>query len=138
MDKKSILRAFNEHFTEFMQDIIRVFPDDNNLHACSIAINNMRKANPKLLLTTFSNEFSNKYREQINNNNIDFFINNDYSDSVKNAASGTLILEKINLLREPVRNMNEPDKNKVVDNFLLRKYGVDFPIMEKCDVNGNK
>ena len=33
---------------------------------------------------------------------------------------------------------NEPDKNKVVDSFLLRKYGVDFPIMEKCEVNGKK
>ena len=60
MDKKSILRAFNEHFSEFMQDIIRVFPDDNNLQACKVPIENMRKANPKLLLTTFTSEFSSK------------------------------------------------------------------------------
>tara|TARA_Y100000389_G_C17126311_1_gene347989 strand:- start:147 stop:536 length:390 start_codon:yes stop_codon:yes gene_type:complete len=114
MDKKSILRAFNEHFTEFMQDIIRVFPDDNNLHACKLAIENMRKANPKLLMTTFTTEFVYKYRQQINNNNLDFFINNDYTDSVKNAASGSMILEKINLLREPVRNMIDADKDNTI------------------------
>ena len=88
MDKKSILRAFNEHFLEFMH--------------------------PKLLLVTFSNEFSNKYREQINNSNIDFFINNNYSDSVRNAESASTILDKINLLREPIRNMDESDKNKTI------------------------
>ena len=87
MDKKSILRAFNEHFSEFMQDVIRVFPDDNNLRACKLAIENMRKANPKLLMTTFTTEFVNKNRQQINYNNIEFFINKDYSDSVKNSAS---------------------------------------------------
>jgi len=114
MDKKSILRAFNEHFLEFMQDVIRVFPNDNNLYACKMAIDNMRKANPKLLLVTFSNEFSNKYREQINNNNIDFFINNNYSDAVRNAESASIILDKINLLREPIRNMDESDKNKTI------------------------
>ena len=115
MDKKSILRAFNEHFSEFMQDIIRVFPDDNNLQACKVAIENMRKANPKLLLTTFTSEFSSKYRNKINNDDLDFFINNDYSESVKNAASGSMILEKINLLREPVKNMNDADKRNTIE-----------------------
>jgi hypothetical protein len=115
MDKKSILRAFNEHFSEFMQDVIRVFPEDNNLRACKLAIENMRKANPKLLMTTFTTEFAYKYRQQINDNNIDFFIDKDYTDSVKNAASGSMILEKINLLREPVRNMNDADKNNTIE-----------------------
>ena len=98
-----------------MQDVIRVFPDDNNLRACKLAIENMRKANPKLLMTTFTTEFVNKYRQQINDNNIEFFINKDYSDSVKNAASGSIILEKINLLREPVRNMNDADKVNTIE-----------------------
>ena len=115
MDKKCILRAFNEHFSEFMQDVIRVFPNDNNLYACKLAIEKMRKANPKLLISTFTTEFLNKYREQIKNNNIEFFIEKDYSESVKNAQSGSLILEKINLLREPVRNMNETDKEKTIE-----------------------
>ena len=97
-----------------MQDVIRVFPNDNNLHACKLALEKMRKANPKIILTAFTQEFSNKYREQINNNNIDFFINNNYSDDVKNAANPSLILEKINMLREPVSNMNEADKNKTI------------------------
>ena len=114
MDKHSILRAFNEHFSEFMQDVIRVFPNDNNLQACKLAIEKMRKANPKLILTTFTQEFSNKYRDQINNNNIDFFIYNDYDDDVKASTRPSLILEKINLLRKPVSNMNDADKNKTI------------------------
>ena len=112
MDKHSILRAFNEHFSEFMQDIIRVFPDDNNLQACKLAIEKMRKANPKLIMTSFTQEFVNKYREQISKKNLDFFIDNDYSDDLKNSSNSSLILEKINMLRDPIRNMNEADKDK--------------------------
>lgn len=112
MDKHSILRAFNEHFSEFMQDIIRVFPHDNNLQACKLAIEKMRKANPKLIMISFTQEFVHKYREQISKKNLDFFINNDYSDDVKNSSNSSLILEKINMLREPIRNMNDADKDK--------------------------
>ena len=112
MDKHSILRAFNEHFSEFMQDIIRVFPNDTNLHACKLAIEKMRKANPKLIMITFTQEFVYKYRDQLSNNNLDFFINNDYTDDLKNTSNSSLILEKINMLRDPIRNMNETNKNK--------------------------
>tara|TARA_Y100001958_G_scaffold159501_1_gene161308 strand:- start:4247 stop:4636 length:390 start_codon:yes stop_codon:yes gene_type:complete len=112
MDKHSILRAFNEHFSEFMQDIIRVFPNDNNLQACKLAIEKMRKANPKLIMTSFTQEFVNKYRQQISEKNLDFFINNDYSDDLKNSSNSSLILEKINMLRDPIRNMNDADKDK--------------------------
>jgi len=112
MDKHSILRAFNEHFSEFMQDVIRVFPNDNNLQACKLAIEKMRKANPKLIMTAFTQEFVYKYRDQISSNNLDFFINNDYSDDLENASNSSLILEKINMLRDPIRNMNDTDKDK--------------------------
>ena len=109
-----ILRAFNEHFSELMDDVIRVFPDDTSLIACKVAIEQMRKANPKLILVTFREAFVNKYREKINEGNIDFFIDNDYEDDVVGAESSSIILEKINLLRTPVRNMKESDKNKTI------------------------
>tara|TARA_B110000858_G_C17776989_1_gene462732 strand:+ start:876 stop:1265 length:390 start_codon:yes stop_codon:yes gene_type:complete len=114
MDRTSILRAFNEHFSEFMSDVIRVFPSDNNLRACKVAIEQMRKANPKLLLTTFKQVFVNKYRQQISDDNIDFFINNDYSDDVGGTLKPSMILEKINMLRKPVGEMDVGDKEKTI------------------------
>ena len=114
MDRTSILRAFNEHFSEFMADVIRLFPSDNNLRACKVAIEQMRKANPKLLLTTFKQVFVNKYRQQISDDNIDFFINNDYSDDVGGTLKPSMILEKINMLRKPVGEMDVGDKEKTI------------------------
>lgn len=114
MDRTSVLRAFNEHFSEFMDDVIRVFPEDNNLRACKVAIVQMRKANPKLLLITFKQVFVNKYRQQICDNNIDFFINNDYSDDVGASSKPSVILDKINMLRKPVGEMDVRDKEKTV------------------------
>lgn len=114
MDRTSILRAFNEHFSEFMDDVIRVFPADNNLRACKVAIEQMRKANPKLLLTTFKQVFVNKYRQQISDDNIDFFITNDYSDDVGISSQPSMILEKINMLRKPVGEMDVGDKEKTI------------------------
>ena len=114
MDKSNILRAFNEHFSDFMQDVIRVFPNDNNLSACKIALEKIRKANPKLIMVTFTNEFVHKYREQIMNNNLDFFIKKDFSNDLHNTSNASIIIDKINLLREPVSKMNNIDKEKTI------------------------
>ena len=50
MDKSQILKGFNEHFTEFVEDIERVFPDDNDIATVKAAFVQMRKANPKLII----------------------------------------------------------------------------------------
>jgi hypothetical protein len=116
MDKSQILSAFNDHFMQFIKDIQIVFPDNSDIAAVSIALSKLRKANPRLLLTSFKEQFVIKYRKQIEIGDINFFINNDYKNDLTTIGIGSTnqLLEKIDCLRGPVRDMNKDDQNKVI------------------------
>ena len=50
MSGSSILTAFNDHFTEFVNDIQNVFPEDGDILLAKNAFTTIRKANPKLII----------------------------------------------------------------------------------------
>jgi len=114
MDKSQILKGFNDHFVEFVEDVERVFPDDNDISTVKESFIQMRKANPRLVIKAFNEYFLNKYRSEIESGNIDFFIKKDYNTDLSVVGDSDYILKKIDVLRNPVKNMNEEDQNKVI------------------------
>ena len=114
MDKSQILKGFNDHFVEFVEDVERVFPDDNDISTVKESFIQMRKANPRLVIKAFNEYFLNKYRSEIESGNIDFFIKKDYNTDLSVVGDSDYILKKIDVLRNPVNNMNEEDQHKVI------------------------
>ena len=116
MDKTQILSAFNDHFMQFVQDIQLVFPDNSDIATVSLALGKLRKANPRLLIMSFKEHVVSGYRMEIEKGDINFFINNDYQKDLKNIGIGSSnqILEKIDCLRGPVRDMNTSEQEKVI------------------------
>ena len=114
MDKSQILKGFNDHFVEFVEDVERVFPDDNDISTVKESFIQMRKANPRLVIKAFNEYFLKKYRSEIESGNIDFFIKKDYNTDLSVVGDSDYILKKIDVLRNPVKNMNEEDQNKVI------------------------
>jgi hypothetical protein len=116
MDKAQLLSAFNDHFMQFIQDIQLVFPDNSDVAAAIIAIGKLRKANPRLLIMSFKEHVVSGYRKEIEKGDIDFFINNDYQNDFNSMGKGSSnkILEKIDCLRGPVRDMNKSEQDKVI------------------------
>ena len=45
MSKSDYLNAFNNHFEEFLEDIVRVFPDDQQILAAVKGLKKLRKSN---------------------------------------------------------------------------------------------
>ena len=114
MDKAQILRAFNDHFMELVDDIIRVFPDNNDIKTLKTAFSRMRKINPKLILTAVQAYVLANYRQEIEAGNLDFFIEKDYSYDLSSIKNSKYIISKIEQLRNSVRKMNDDDKKNVV------------------------
>ena len=116
MDKTQILSAFNDHFMQFVQDIQLVFPDNSDIATVSLALGKLRKANPRLLIMSFKEHVVSGYRMEIEKGDINFFINNDYQKVLNNIGVGSSnqILEKIDCLRGPVRDMNVSEQAKVI------------------------
>lgn len=110
----NILVAFNEHFSDFLNDIQSVFPEDVDILTAKNALIAIRKANPKMIVKIWRTFIADKYRERIVEGDIAFFIDKDYGTDVSSAQNSDKIMYSINRLREPIRNMGPENQAKVM------------------------
>ena len=82
MDKSQLLSAFNDHFTDFIEDIRRVFPDNTDIITLHSSIAKVRKMNPKLIIKAFNEHVIGSYSKEIEQGELDFFINKDYKNDL--------------------------------------------------------
>jgi accessory colonization factor AcfC len=109
----NILAAFNDHFMDFVTDIQSVFPQDVDILTAKNALITVRKANPKMIVKIWTTFIVGKYKGEIEAGNLAFFINKDYSSDVSEAANSDKIMDSINRLREPIKNMDTKSKEHV-------------------------
>jgi hypothetical protein len=114
MDKSTILKTFNNHFEEFVEDVRAVFPDDAEIETAATALGRLRKANPRLIMLTFKECVAGPYRTQIESGDLGFFVNKDYSLDVDGSGQESVILAKVEALRTPVARMSEDSQGKVM------------------------
>ena len=110
----NILTAFNDHFLEFLQDIQTVFPDDIDILSAKNSLTAIRRANPKMIVKIWKAFIADKYKDEIAAGNIEFFVNKDYSSDVSIAQGSDKIMESIDRLRVPIRNMGPDNQAKVM------------------------
>jgi hypothetical protein len=110
----NILSAFNDHFIEFVNDVQKVFPDDQDVLVAKNSLIAIRKANPKMIVKMWNVFIVGKYKSQIESGDISFFIDKDYSTDLENAQNANHIIEAINRLREPIKMMNSSEQAKTM------------------------
>jgi hypothetical protein len=111
MDKSSILKAFNTLFFDFIDDIIGIFPENQDIRVSKDFFTNVKRANPTALLKAWSTYVYIPYAEIINSGNIDFFFEKNYEDDLTILSNAKDIMKAIDTIREPVRNMSEVNKS---------------------------
>jgi len=110
----NILTAFNDHFLEFVNDIHAVFPEDADILSAKNSLITIRKANPKMIVKIWNTFIVGKYKAEIEAGDLDFFMNKDYSADLSVSQNPDKIMESINRLRDPIRNMSPDNQAKVL------------------------
>jgi hypothetical protein len=110
----NLLTVFNDHFVEFLNDVHSVFPNDADVLTAKNALMAIRKANPKMLVKIWLQFVVIPYRTQIENGDIHFFIDKDYSQDVSGTDNADKIMQSIDRLRNPVKMMNANDQAKTM------------------------
>lgn len=110
----NILTAFNDHFLEFLNDVQSVFPEDADVLTAKNALSAIRKANPKMIVKIWKTYIAEKYKDKILAGDIAFFIDKNYGSDVSTAQNSDKIIDSINRLREPIRNMGLDNQAKVM------------------------
>ena len=116
----NLVTVFNNHFSEFVNDIQSVFPEDPDILTAKNALLAIRKANPKLLVRIWVKYISNPYKNQIESGDINFFITKDYSTDLARNDNDDKIMESIDRLRKPIKDMtleNQAKTMKYIQNL---------------------
>ena len=115
MNKNQIIDTFNKHFMDFIIDIERVFPTDTDIMSMRKSLNKSLMFSPKALIRMFNDYFVALYSNEIDNGDLNFFIQNDYrTKHGYKETDDVWIINKIDILREPVSSMSDEDKSKVI------------------------
>lgn len=113
-NKSNILTAFNNHFIEFVDDINTVFPEDPDLLTAKNSLLMIRKANPKKIIEIWITLVVGKYSSEIEEGNIDFFVNKDYSEDISHSGNPDKIIHAIDRFRAPIKMMTEENQKKTM------------------------
>jgi len=114
MSTANILTAFNDHFVEFISDIQSVFPENADVLTAKNSLMMIRKANPKMIIKIWKSNIVDKYRTQIENGDISFFVEKDYSSDLSTSEYSDKIMEGINRLRDPIKEMTHENREKTM------------------------
>jgi hypothetical protein len=111
-DKSIVLKAFLSQFTDFVEDIQSVFPDNADIDSAKTALFLLKKTNPRVLLNTWITFIVEPYADQIEGGDIGFFLDKDYTQDLE--YMGNAVMQKVDTFRKPVREMGPENQAKTM------------------------
>jgi hypothetical protein len=119
-DKSAILKTFNTHFFEFLDEIVRIIPDNQEIQIARTSFDTIRRANPTSIAKAWYLFVYKPYDKVFETGNISFFFDKDYSSDLQTVVNSSRILEMIDKIRDPIKNMgpeNLAHSTKYIQNL---------------------
>ena len=107
-----ILKTFNKQLSEFIDDVSNIFPGEKDVIVLSTFMKTVMYGKPRAIIEVWYNNITLKYNNEIENGEIEYFLNKDYSDDLQSAPGSTETLDAINKLRSTIKLAFEQDVNK--------------------------
>ena len=107
----SLLKAFNNHLLEFVEDVIRIFPENLDIKTGKTFIEGVKRVNPKKIITYWRDNILKLYETEISQGDITFFVNKDYRNDIGTEVQSLKVLEDI---RNLVRGTTKENKEKAM------------------------
>ena len=119
-DKSTLLRTFNAHFFEFLDDVVRIVPDPADIEVAKTAFMTIKRANPTAIIKVWFSHVYAPYSAVIDGGNLAFFIEKDYNAALGGLSNSNDIMKIVDKLRDPIRNMsaeNQAHSLKYIQNL---------------------
>jgi len=110
-DKSTILRSFNKHFFDFLDDIKSILPENKEILYAITSFDTIKRANPTIIVKAWYSNVFLPYKDVIDNGDLSFFIEKDYGSDLAHLNKSEEILKMINNIRRPIKDMDETNKN---------------------------
>jgi hypothetical protein len=104
------MKAFNTHFFDFLDDIISIYPDNNEISSARVSFSTIKRANPTAIVKVWHLYVYAPYKTVIDQGNISFFFEKDYSGDLAALVNANEIMKIIDKIRKPIQSMDETNK----------------------------
>ena len=109
MNHPLVLSTFISQLDECLEDISKVYSEDTRFIRCKLYLDTLKKSNPRMIITTWKTQVTDKYEEHILAGDIDFFLNKDYTQETGYTPTMDQALQD---LRKAIQTMSEENKTK--------------------------
>jgi hypothetical protein len=89
------LDLFNAKFREFVGDLVKVFPEDNELKLLHKGLGIIIAVNDRLLIEIYRDRVLRPFGDKLMERNEEFFLANTYEDIRTEVADGERIIQKV-------------------------------------------
>ena len=118
MEKSAIMKAFNKHFFDFIDDIITIFPENVEVIAARDSIELLKRANPHVIVKAWYSFVFSKYSEYFYRGDLEYFLNKDYKDDLVDVQNSNKVLEVIGVIRDHLKNMGDVNREKTLKYLI--------------------
>jgi len=109
-DKITVMRGFNTLFFEFINNIISIFPENNDIKDVLAAFEFFKKANPASIIKSWHYFVYTPYKDVIELGDLTFFYDKDFSSDLTYLSNSDEIMRAIDRIRTPVKDMTKSSK----------------------------
>jgi len=110
MDKSTILKTFNTHFFDFLEDVSNAVPENEVLLYAISSFKLIKRMNPTAIIKTWYNNVYSPYKSVVDSGNIAFIYEKDYNSDLSHLSNQEEIMKYIDAIREPIKNMSDTNK----------------------------
>lgn len=108
----NLLKVFNNHLVEFLDDVITIFPENTDIQTGRTFIVGIKKVNPRKIIETWKTYINDKYIDEIDKGDWEFFINKDYTQDLQYTSSN--VVNIINDVKIQLRDTSSENKQKAL------------------------
>tara|TARA_B100001093_G_C26719998_1_gene967425 strand:+ start:798 stop:1187 length:390 start_codon:yes stop_codon:yes gene_type:complete len=112
MDKSSILKAFNNHIIEMLDDLITIYPRNTELRTTKTFIERLKKMNPKGMIKLWYSNVVIKYKTQIMNSDEDFFATKEIDGNDLGEYNNDKVRKFLEIMQKEIGKATDSNKQK--------------------------
>jgi hypothetical protein len=109
-NKSLILKKFNTLFFDFMNEIVTIFPENNDIIQAKTSFEMFKQMNPSIIIKCWYSKIYLPYQNEINNLDVNFFCEKEYNEDLSSLPNSSDIIKIIDSLKNSVRDMSDTNK----------------------------
>ena len=133
IDRSTLIRAFNDHLFEFLDDVLKLLPGNRSMMTAIRSFQTVITFNKSVIIKCWHKYVYKKYADVIEKGEITFFFEKDYNEDLTNLKNPNKVIEIIDSIRTPVKEICEnPINTEYVVTYMmnLSKLSVAFAEMQ--------